>query len=160
MTESENHFLTRIGPGTPMGNLMRQYWIPVFQSSDLPQKDGSPLRVRLLCENLVAFRDTQGRIGLMDHTCPHRCASLFYGRNEENGLRCLYHGWKFDVHGRCVDVPNELQGSKFQEKIRVTAYPCIEKNGIVWTYMGPDRDNPPPLPELGWAMVEPKRRGT
>jgi len=159
VTESENHLLTRIGPGTPMGNLMRRYWIPVLQSSDLPEKDGAPLRVRLLCENLVAFRNTEGRIGLIDHVCPHRCASLFFGRNEENGLRCLYHGWKFDVEGRCVDVPNEPPGSKFNEQIRVTAYPCTEKNGIVWTYLGPDRDPPPPLPELGWAMVEPKRRG-
>jgi len=142
-----------------MGKLMRQYWIPVLQSSDLPEKDGAPLRVRLLGESLVAFRNTEGQIGLVDHVCPHRCASLFYGRNEENGLRCLYHGWKFDVRGRCVDIPNEPPGGKFNEQIRITAYPCVEKNGIVWTYLGPDRDPPPPLPDLGWAMVEPKRRG-
>jgi phenylpropionate dioxygenase-like ring-hydroxylating dioxygenase large terminal subunit len=142
-----------------MGNLMRQYWIPVLHSTDLPGNDGAPLRVRLLCENLVAFRNTEGRIGLIDHVCPHRCASLFFGRNEENGLRCLYHGWKFDVQGRCLDVPNEPPGSKFNEQVRITAYPCIEKNGVVWTYMGPDSDNPPPLPELGWAMVGPKQRG-
>jgi phenylpropionate dioxygenase-like ring-hydroxylating dioxygenase large terminal subunit len=159
VTESENQSLTRVGPGTLMGNLMRQYWIPALHSADLPAKDGAPLRVRLLCENLVAFRNTGGRIGLIDHVCPHRCASLFFGRNEENGLRCLYHGWKFDVDGRCVEVPNEPPGSKFNEQIRAAAYPCIEKNGIVWTYMGPDRDNPPPLPEPGWAMVEPGRRG-
>ena len=142
-----------------MGNLMRRYWIPVLQSADLPEKDGAPLRVRLLGENLVAFRNTGGQIGLLDHACPHRCASLFYGRNEENGLRCLYHGWKFDVQGRCVDIPNEPPGSKLNEQIRVISYPCVEKNGIVWTYLGPDRDAPPPLPELGWAMVEPGRRG-
>jgi phthalate 4,5-dioxygenase oxygenase subunit len=142
-----------------MGNLMRQYWIPALQSTDLPEADGAPLRVRLLCENLVAFRDTEGRIGLIDHVCPHRCASLFFGRNEENGLRCLYHGWKFDVQGRCVDIPNEPPGSKMNEQIRVTSYPCIEQNGIVWAYMGPGRDNPPPLPQPGWAMVPPKRRG-
>jgi len=159
VTEAENQFLCRVGSGTPMGNLMRQYWIPVLQSTDLPEKDGAPLRVRLLCENLVAFRNTDGQIGLIDHVCPHRCASLFFGRNEESGLRCLYHGWKFDVKGWCVDIPNEPPGSKFNEQIRVTAYPCVEKNGIVWTYMGPNRDNPPPLPELGWAMVEPTRRG-
>jgi len=159
MTESENRFLTRIGPGTPMGNLMRRYWIPVLQSTDLPEKDGAPLRVRLLCENLVAFRNSDGQIGLLDHVCPHRCASLFFGRNEENGLRCLYHGWKFDVKGRCVEIPDEPPGSKFNEQIRITAYPCVEKNGIVWTCLGPDRDHPPPLPELGWAMVEPGRRG-
>lgn len=142
-----------------MGNLMRRYWIPVLQSADLPEKDGAPLRVRLLGENLVAFRNTDGQIGLIDHVCPHRCASLFYGRNEENGLRCLYHGWKFDVQGRCVDIPNEPPGSKLKEQIHVTSYPCVEKNGIVWTYLGPDREAPPPLPELGWARVESSRRG-
>jgi phenylpropionate dioxygenase-like ring-hydroxylating dioxygenase large terminal subunit len=159
LSESENQYLTRVGPGTPMGNLLRQYWIPALQSTDLPESDGAPLRLRLLGENLVAFRNTEGRIGLVDQTCPHRCASLFFGRNEENGLRCLYHGWKFDVEGRCVDVPNEPAGSKFNEKIRLTAYPCVEKNGVIWTYMGPPRADPPPLPELGWAMVGPTRRG-
>ena len=157
MTEAENQFLTRVGPGTPMGQLMRQYWIPVLQSTDLPGPDGPPLRVRLLCENLVAFRNSDGRVGLIDHVCPHRCASLFFGRNEENGLRCLYHGWKFDTEGRCVDIPNEPKGSKFNEQIRVTAFPCVEKNGIIWTYMG--GGNPPPLPDLGWALVGPTRRG-
>ena len=159
MTESENLFLTRVGPGTPMGELMRRYWIPVLQSPDLPERDGAPLRVRVLCENLVAFRNSDGKVGLIDHVCPHRCASLFFGRNEENGLRCLYHGWKFDIQGRCMDVPNEPPGSKFNEQIQITAYPCVEKNGVIWTYMGPGRDNPPPLPELGWALVGPARRG-
>ena len=134
-------------------------WIPVLQSTDLPEADGAPLRVRLLCENLVAFRNSDGRVGLIDHVCAHRCASLFFGRNEENGLRCLYHGWKFDIDGRCVDVPNEPPGSKFNEQVRITAYPCVEKNGIVWTYMGPNGANPPPLPETGWALVPPNRRG-
>ena len=142
-----------------MGNLMRQYWIPFLQSADLPEKDGAPLRVRLLGENLVAFRNTEGRVGLIDHVCPHRCASLFFARNEENGLRCLYHGWKFDIEGRCLDIPNEPPGSNFNGQIRITAYPCVEQNGIVWTYLGPDHNHPPPLPELGWAMVEPKQRG-
>lgn len=159
LSEAENRFLTRVGPGTPMGNLLRQYWIPVLQSADLPMEDGAPLRVRLLCESLVAFRNTAGQVGLIDHVCPHRCASLFFGRNEENGLRCLYHGWKFDIEGQCVDVPNEPAGSKFHEKIRTTAYPCVEQNGIIWTYMGPRRDHPPPLPQLGWALVAPKQRG-
>ncbi len=142
-----------------MGNLLRQYWIPVLQSTDLLQTDGAPLRVRLLCENLVAFRTTDAKVGLIDHTCAHRCASLFFGRNEENGLRCLYHGWKFDIEGRCVDVPNEPSGSKFNEQIRVTAYPCVEKNGIIWTYMGPRHESPPRLPELGWALLGPNQRG-
>ncbi len=159
ITESENQLLTRVGPGTPMGNLLRQYWIPVLQSDDLLERDGAPLRVRLLGENLVAFRNTEGKVGLLDQTCPHRCASLFFGRNEESGLRCLYHGWKFDIDGRCVDVPNEPAPSKFNEQIRATAYPCVERNGIIWTYMGPNRGDLPPLPQLGWALVDAKRRG-
>jgi phenylpropionate dioxygenase-like ring-hydroxylating dioxygenase large terminal subunit len=142
-----------------MGNLLRQYWIPALQSIDLPERDGAPLRVRLLGEDLVAFRATDGRVGLMDHVCPHRCASLFFARNEQNGLRCLYHGWKFDVDGQCVDTPNEPAGSTLKRRIRLTAYPCVEKHGIVWTYMGPRRELPPPMPELGWAMVGPTRRG-
>ena len=127
MTESENQFLTRIGPGTPMSNLMRQYWIPVLQSTDLPERDGASLRVGILCENLVAFRNSDGKVGLIDPVCPHRCASLFFGRNEDNGLRCPYHGWKFDVDGHCVDVPNEPPRSKFNGQIKVTAYSCVEK---------------------------------
>ena len=158
LTKKENELLSRVGPGTPMGNLLRQYWIPALQSTDIPDKDGTPLRVRLLGENLVAFRNTDGAVGLIDHVCPHRCASLFFGRNEENGLRCLYHGWKFDIQGQCVDTPNEPPGSKLKNRIRTTAYPCIERNGVIWAYMGPRR-NPPPLPEPGWAMVDPARRG-
>ena len=96
---------------------------------------------------------------MLDQVCPHRCASLFYGRNEENGIRCLYHGWKFDIDGRCVDVPNEPQGSTFNEQIRARAYPCVEKNGVIWSYLGPNRNALPPLPQLGWAMVNLKRRG-
>lgn len=159
MNAAENQFLTRVGAGTPMGNLLRQYWIPALQSSDLPDRDGPPLRVRLLGENLVAFRQTDGRVGLIDHVCPHRCASLFFGRNEENGLRCLYHGWKFDVEGRCLDTPNEPPSSRLKERIRITAYSCVERNGIIWAHMGASRGHPPPLPELGWAMVGPTRRG-
>jgi nitrite reductase/ring-hydroxylating ferredoxin subunit len=141
-----------------MGNFLRQYWIPVLQSADLPENDSAPLRVRLLCENLVAFRNTDGQVGLIDHVCAHRCASLFFGRNEDNGLRCLYHGWKFDIHGRCVDTPNELPESNLHEHVRITAYPCVERNGIIWTYMGPNWDNLPPLPQLGWALVGTKQR--
>jgi phenylpropionate dioxygenase-like ring-hydroxylating dioxygenase large terminal subunit len=159
MNESENQLLTRVGPGTPMGNFLRQYWIPVLQSADLPENDGAPLRVRLLCENLVAFRNTDGQVGLIDHVCAHRCASLFFGRNEENGIRCLYHGWKFDIQGRCVDTPNEPPGSNLREQVRIPAYPCVERNGIIWTYMGPNWENQPPLPQLGWALVGTKRRG-
>ena len=97
--------LTRVGPGTPMGDLMRHYWIPAFKSSELIS-DGEPVRIMLLGEKLIGFRDSEGRVGVMDHRCPHRCASLFLGRNEENGIRCVYHGWKFDVEGNCVDMPS------------------------------------------------------
>src|ERR1700720_1965463 len=137
LSTEENEFLTRIGPGMPMGELMRQYWLPLLQSDELPEADGRPLRARLLGEDLIAFRDSAGKVGLLANNCPHRGASLFFGRNEEEGLRCVYHGWKFDVTGRCVDMPNEPAESNFKDKVRAAAYPCAERNGIVWTYMGP-----------------------
>ena len=129
LSSEENELLTRVGPGTPMGDLMRQYWLPVLQSQELPEVDGRPVRVRLLCENLIAFRDSQGAVGLLADNCPHRGASLFFGRNEEAGLRCVYHGWKFDASGRCVDMPNEPPESNFKDKVRAIAYPCRERNG-------------------------------
>jgi phthalate 4,5-dioxygenase oxygenase subunit len=147
LTKEDNELLARVGPGTTMGNLLREYWIPALMSSELPEPNGPPERVRLLGENLVAFRDSQGRVGLLAHSCAHRGASLFFGRNEENGLRCVYHGWKYDVDGRCVDMPNEPPESNFKDKIRATAYPCRERGGVIWTYMGP-RATPPPLPDL------------
>jgi phthalate 4,5-dioxygenase len=107
LSSEDNDLLCRVGRGTPMGALLREYWVPCLPSSQLPAPDGPPKKVRLLGENLVAFRDTRGEIGLLPVNCPHRGASLFFGRNEEGGLRCSYHGWKFDVTGRCVDMPNE-----------------------------------------------------
>src|SRR5436305_643606 len=147
LSKEENDFVSRIGPGTPMGDLMRQYWLPAALSSELPSPDSDPVRVLLLGEKLIAFRDTSGRVGLMPHNCPHRGASLFFGRNEENGLRCVYHGWKFDASGACVDMPNEPAESDFKQKVKAVAYPCAERNGLIWTYMGP-RQSPPPLPDL------------
>jgi phenylpropionate dioxygenase-like ring-hydroxylating dioxygenase large terminal subunit len=135
LSAEDNEILTRVGPGTPMGNLLRRYWIPACLSSEMPEPDGAPVRVRLLCEDLVAFRDTNGAVGLIEERCPHRGASLFYGRNEECGLRCTYHGWKFDVTGQCTDQRSEL--NSFAHKIRVKNYPTRESGGIVWTYMGP-----------------------
>jgi phenylpropionate dioxygenase-like ring-hydroxylating dioxygenase large terminal subunit len=128
-----------------MGDLLRQYWMPCLPSSELPAPDGPPKKVRLLGEDLVAFRDTRGEVGLLAANCPHRGASLFFGRNEECGLRCPYHGWKFDVAGRCVDMPNEPEDRTFPDKVRARAYPCRDVNGVVWTYLGP-RETPPPLP--------------
>jgi phthalate 4,5-dioxygenase len=152
LSAEENEFLTRVGPGTAMGALMRQYWLPALLSEELPERDGRPQRVRLLCENLIAFRDSNGDVGMLADNCPHRGASLFFGRNEEAGLRCVYHGWKFDVRGRCIDMPNEPPESNFKDKVHAISYPCRDWNGIIWTYMGP-RTEPPPLPEYEFAMV-------
>src|SRR5579884_3264265 len=157
LSRADNERLTRVGPGTPMGELMRRYWIPVEFSHQLPKPDGPPLRVRLLCEDLVLFRDTQGRIGLLDERCPHRTASLFFGRNEECGLRCVYHGWKFDIEGNCTDLPSEPWDKDFKRKIKITAYPCIERGGLVWAYMGPP-EHKPPFPEIEWTLVPASHR--
>ena len=152
LSKEENELLTRVGPGTPMGNLMRQYWVPAMLSSELPEPDSVPVRIRLLGEDLIAFRDSGGRAGLIEQSCPHRGASLFFGRNEEGGLRCVYHGWKFDVGGACLDMPNEPAESNFKTKVRAVAYPCRERGGVVWTYMGP-RATPPPLPDIEANML-------
>jgi len=135
LSREDNEILTRVGPGTPMGDLLRRYWIPACLGSEVAEPDGAPARVRLLGEDLVAFRDTSGRVGLIEEQCPHRGASLFYGRNEECGLRCTYHGWKFDVTGQCTDQRSELK--PFADKIKITSYPVRESGGILWTYMGP-----------------------
>src|SRR3990172_1272286 len=137
LTVEENERLTRVGPGTPMGKYHRRFWWPLCLSTELPERDGAPLRVRMLGEDLVAFRDTDGNVGLIDAFCPHRRAPLFFGRNEECGLRCVYHGWKFDRQGDCVDMPSEPAESNFKIKVKVTAYPTHESGGIIWTYMGP-----------------------
>lgn len=152
LSKEDNELLCRVGPGTPMGGLLRQYWIPAFLASELPEADGPPVRVRLLGENLVGFRATSGQVGLIQNACPHRGASLFFGRNEEDGLRCVYHGWKYDRQGFCVDMPSEPPETSFKSKVRATAYPCVERNDVVWTYMGP-RPTPPPLPDLEPNML-------
>ena len=135
LSREDNEILTRVGAGTPMGNLLRRYWLPACLSSEVAEPDGPPARVRLLGENLVAFRDTRGQLGLIEEECPHRGASLFFGRNEGSGLRCVYHGWKFDVTGQCVDQRSELR--PFAERIKTTCYPVHESGGIVWAYLGP-----------------------
>src|SRR5712691_10360658 len=145
LTKDDNDIVTRVGPGTVMGNLLRRYWTPACLSSEIPEPDCTPVRVRILCEDLVAFRDTKGRTGLMDVNCPHRGTSMFFGRNEENGLRCVYHGWKFDVNGQCIDMPSEPAESNVKSKIKVRAYPAHDVNHMVWVYMGP-REVPPPFP--------------
>jgi len=157
LTKEDNEILTRVGPGTPMGNLLRRYWLPALLSSEVPAPDSPPIRVRLLGEDLVAFRDTDGNVGLFVQSCPHRGASLFFGRNEECGLRCVYHGWKYDVDGNCVDMPSEPAESNFKSKVRVTAYPTHESGGIVWTYMGP-QEKMPGFRDFGSESVPRDRR--
>src|SRR5262245_66227580 len=131
LTHEENELITRIGPGTPMGTTMRRYWIPALLGWELPEPDGPPVRVRLLGEDLIAFRDTRGRVGLLDEYCPHRRASLFFGRNEECGLRCVFHGWKYDADGRCVDMMNEPEELQVKSKIHITTYPTEALGGLV-----------------------------
>lgn len=152
LTGEENGRLTRVGRGTPMGELVRRFWLPFLLESDLREPDGPPVRVTLLGERLVAFRDTSGRIGLIDRACAHRCADLFFGRNEEGGLRCSYHGWKYDVDGKCLDMPTEDAGSTFKNNIKLAAYPVRERAGVLWAYIGP-KDQIPQLPEFEWARV-------
>jgi phthalate 4,5-dioxygenase oxygenase subunit len=144
LTHEENERLTRVGPGTPMGNLMRRYWQPALLSEELPERDGAPVRVRLLGEDLIAFRDTEGKIGLVDAFCPHRRAPMFFGRNEECGLRCVYHGWKFDRDGKCVDMPSEPPDSLFKDKVTIASYPTHEAGAMIWAYLGPKEFQPAP----------------
>jgi phthalate 4,5-dioxygenase len=152
LSEQANDLVTRVGPGTPMGEYFRRYWIPALTSTEVPAPDGPPLRIRLLGEDLIAFRTTSGKAGLVQNACPHRGASLFFGRNEEEGLRCVYHGWKFDVTGACVDMPSEPAESNFRTKVKAAAYPTIERGGLVWTYMGP-HELTPDLPPYEWTRV-------
>jgi phthalate 4,5-dioxygenase oxygenase subunit len=147
MPEKKQEDLNRVGPKSPMGKLMRQYWIPALLSSEI-EPDGPPLRVKLLGEELIAFRTASGRIGLMDHRCPHRCASLFFGRNEEEGIRCVYHGWKYDPDGQCVDQPSEPPEYVFKPKVQATAYATCERAGLVWAFMGPKGESLPELPDI------------
>ena len=156
-TIEQNKVLTQTGKNTPMGNLFRRYWIPALLSEEIPKPDCPPVRVKLLSEQLIAFRNTDGQVGLMDEFCAHRRVSLWFGRNEENGLRCPYHGWKYDLNGQCVDIPSEPPESTFCNKVKLTAYPCVERGGVVWTYMGPP-ELQPPLPEFEWALVPDSHR--
>jgi phthalate 4,5-dioxygenase oxygenase subunit len=152
-----NETLTRTGPGTAMGDVFRSFWIPALLAEEVPAPNSAPVRVRLLGEDLVAFRDSTGKVGLLEEYCPHRQASLFFGRNEEGGLRCTYHGWKFDTAGTCLDMPNEAPESRFKEKVRAVSYPTQERGGVVWAYLGP-RDRVPEMPKLEWAEIPDENR--
>jgi len=153
LSEERNKVLTRVGPGTPMGDLMRSYWLPAVLSSELAGPDSGPIRLRLLGEDLVAFRDTEGRVGILEALCPHRRAPLYFGRNEESGLTCIYHGWKFSVDGVCLAMPNVPSRSDFRQRIRNISYPVHEADGIVWVYMGPKNHLPERLPPLDWVGI-------
>ena len=157
LRKEQNDLLTQTGPGTPAGKLFRCYWLPVLLAEELPENDCPPVRVKVLSERLLAFRDTQGRLGLIDEFCAHRGVSLWFGRNEENGLRCPYHGWKYDVTGQCVEVPSEPVESGFCKKIKLAAYECIERGDVIWIYMGPPDHKPAP-PNFEWATVPPTHR--
>ena len=153
----QNEYLCRTDAGTPMGDLFRRYWIPAMMAEELPEPDCPPVRVSLLGERLIAFRDTEGKIGLMDEFCAHRGVSLWFGRNEEGGLRCPYHGWKYDRTGQCVEVPSEPKSSGFCERIKLKAYPTLELGGVIWTYMGPIDLMPEP-PAYEWTKVPASHR--
>jgi phthalate 4,5-dioxygenase len=148
LSASDNETICRVGKGTPMGDLMREYWVPFALGTEL-EPDCDPVRIMLLGQRFLAIRTTSGTPVLMDETCPHRGASLWYGRNEEEGIRCVYHGWKFDGSGTCVDMPNEPVGSNFKDKVRLPVYPVTEAGGLVWAYIGP-RSTPPPMPAFEW----------
>jgi len=156
LRKEQNDLLTQTGPGTPMGQMFRCYWNPVLLAEQLPENECAPVRVKILGERLLAFRDTDGRYGLIDEFCAHRGVSLWFGRNEEAGLRCPYHGWKYDVTGQCIDVPSEPRESGFCQKIKLKSYPLVKRGPMLWTYMGPP-EKQPPLPEWEFAMVPPEQ---
>jgi phthalate 4,5-dioxygenase oxygenase subunit len=157
LKKEQNDLLTQTGPDKPMGQFFRRYWIPALLAEELPHAECPPVRVKLLSERLLAWRDTQGRYALIDEFCAHRGVSLWFGRNEENGLRCSYHGWKYDHAGQCIDVPSEPVESGFCSKIKLTCYPLVERGGVLWAYLGPP-ELQPPLPEWEFAMVPADRR--
>ncbi len=151
MKPSDNETLTCTGDGTPMGALFRRYWLPALTTNELPYPDCPPVRLPILGQKLLAFRNSEGRVGIVDEACPHRQASLYFGRSEQCGIRCAYHGWHFDIEGRCLDIPSEGTDSKIKARIKLKSYPAIERGGVIWTYLG-DGESPPP-PALEWALL-------
>lgn len=156
LRQADNEMLTQVSAGTPMGELLRRFWIPALLEEEITEPDCAPVRVRILGEDLVAFKDSDGKIGIVDAYCPHRRAGMFYGRNEECGLRCVYHGWKFNVSGECVDMPSEPEETDFKHKVKIKSYPAIARGGAVWIYMGPP-DLKPALPNLEWPRLNKDR---
>ncbi len=159
LRKDQNDLLTLTGPGSPMGEMFRRYWIPALLAEELPENDSPPVRVTLLSERLLAFRDSEGRYGLIDEFCAHRGVSLWFGRNEEGGLRCPYHGWKYDHTGQCIDVPSEPAESGYCQKIKLKSYPLIKRGDVLWTYMGP-ADQRPEEPAWEFCNVAPEQTFT
>ena len=157
ITQEQNDQLTRTGSGTLMGELLRRYWIPALHDYEIADRDCPPVRLQIMGEKLVAFRDSAGRIGVIDEFCAHRGVSLWFGRNEECGLRCPYHGWKYDVTGQCVELPSEPTDSGVRQRMKLKSYPAIEQGGVIWIYMGAPGLQPEP-PALEWALVAPPQR--
>lgn len=149
LSREDNELLVRVGPGTPMGNMFRRFWLPVALASEVGGPDSEPVKVEALGESFVLFRNTDGELGLLDAFCTHRRAHLFWGRNEQNGLRCVYHGWKFDKNGECVDVPNCPEGERIKKSVGTRAFPVMERGGMIWAYFGPKELQPkPPATEI------------
>lgn len=157
LKKEQNDLVTQTAPGTPMGDVFRSYWLPALLAEELPEPDCPPLRVQLLSERLLAFRDSDGRLGLIDEYCAHRGVSLWFGRVGQGGIRCAYHGWKYDVGGQCLEVPSEPTASGYADRTRLKSYPLVERGGILWTYMGPP-ETQPGLPEWEFALVTPAQR--
>ena len=157
LNATDNALLTGVGADTSMGQWLRRFWTPLMLAEALPEADGAPKETRMLGEDLLVFRDTSGQVGVIQPLCPHRQAPLVYGRNEENGLRCIYHGWKFDVNGVCLDMPNEPADSDFKHKVRTISYPAREVAGVIWVYMGP-KHLQPEVPDMEWMRVKPAHR--
>ncbi len=157
LTREDAELIMRTGPGTPMGELIRRTWVPFCLSQELPEPDCDPIRIRLLGEDLIGFRDSSGKVGVMEERCPHRRASLFFGRNEEGGLRCLYHGWKMDVNGNIMETPLEPAESRMRFHIKQPAYPVVEQGDVIWTYLGP-KDKQPAFPNFWWTTVPADQR--
>ena len=153
----DNKFLTESGSGTAMGDLLRRFWLPVLLSEELPEADGPPKKIVVMGEELLAFRDSRGVVGVIDQYCPHRGANLWLGRNEECGIRCVYHGWKFDTDGRCVDMPTSYPDLNAKDLIRIKSYPVREWGDMIWAYMGP-AETVPELPALEMALVPASHR--
>src|SRR6266481_5034438 len=157
LSAQDNALITQTSKGTPMGELFRRFWLPVMLPEELPEPDCPPIRIKIMGEYLVAFRDTNGNVGLVEAFCPHRRAPLYFGRNEECGLRCVYHGWKFDTSGACVDMPSEPPESNFKDRVSVRAYPTRQFGDTIWAYFGPPQ-TAPELPLMEWCVVPSEHR--